>query len=158
MCHVVSVITMVLAMTASVAPAQVSETDQLQQIRADIAADRQALVAANLGLTEAEGQAFWPLYRQYRGEMAKVMDRLQTLIQDYAKVYENPTGVQAKAMVDEMLAIQKDELKVRTAYVPKFRKVLPEIKVGRFLQIENKVDAIIKLELADGVPLIGTPG
>ena len=48
--------------------AQVSETDQLQQIRADMAADRQALVAANLGLTDEEGEGFWPLYRDLEGD------------------------------------------------------------------------------------------
>ncbi len=58
-------------------------------------------------------------------------------------------------MVDEMLSIQQAELKVKEAYLPKFRKVIPEIKVARFLQIENKIDALIKLELAADIPLIG---
>lgn len=135
--------------------AQASETDQLQQLRAEIQADRQAVVAANLGLTDAEGAAFWPVYREYRGEMAKVGDRLQKLIQDYAKIYDTATAEQAKPMVDEMLSIQKAELKVKESYLPKFRKVIPETKVARFLQIENKIDALIKLELAADIPLIG---
>jgi hypothetical protein len=75
---------------------------------------------------------------------------------DFAKVYENATPEQAKAMVDEMMAIGRDEMKVRESYVPKFRKVIPEVKVARLLQIENKIDAIIKFELADGIPLMGT--
>jgi len=36
----------------------------------------------------------------------------------------------------------------------KFRKVLPETKVARLLQIENKIDAIINYGLADAIPLI----
>jgi hypothetical protein len=157
-CYIIPIIVLAFAMSASAVLAQVSETDQLQQLRADIAANRQAVVAANLGLTDAEGQAFWPLYREYRHTMAGVTDRLQKLIQDYARIYESPTTEQATAMVDEMIAIQQQELKVRTSYLPKFRKVLPEIKVARFLQIENKIDAIIKLQLADAIPLIGTSG
>jgi hypothetical protein len=143
-----------LALGAPTALAQVSETDMLQQLRADIQADRQAVVAANLGLTDAQGAAFWPLYREYRAEMGKVGDRLQKLIQDYAKVFENVTEAQAKSMVDEMLAIGRDDLKVREAYLPRFRKVLPETKVARFLQIENKIDAIVKFQLADVIPLV----
>jgi polyhydroxyalkanoate synthesis regulator phasin len=135
--------------------AQVSETDQLQQLRAEIQADRQAVLAANLKLTDAEGAAFWPLYREYRAEMGKVGDRLQKLIQDYAKIYDTATAEQAKPMVDEMLSIQQAELKIKEAYLPKFRKVIPELKVARFLQIENKIDALIKLELAADIPLIG---
>ena len=142
-----------LALGAPTALAQVTETDVLQQLRADIQADRQAVVAANLGLTDAQGAAFWPVYREYRAEMGKVGDRLQKLIQEYSKVFESVTEEQAKGMVDEMLAIGRDDLKVREAYLPKFRKVLPETKVARFLQIENKIDAVIKFQLADIIPL-----
>ncbi len=146
----------VLALVAGAAGAlaQGTETDQLQQLRADIRADRQALVAANLGLTDAEGQAFWPVYRQYHEEMAKLGDRMQKVIQDFARVYEAATALQAKSMIDEMMRLQKDELKVKEAYLPKFRKVLPEVKVARFLQIENKIDAVIRFDITNSVPLI----
>ena len=146
-------ITAALAFGAPAVLAQVSETDMLQQLRADIQADRQLLVTSNLELTDAEGQAFWPLYREYRAEMGKVGDRLQKLIQDYAKVFESVTPEKATSMVNEMMAIQRDDLKVRELYLPKFRKVLPEVKVARFLQIENKIDAIVTLELAGAIPL-----
>ena len=136
------------------AAAQVSDTDYLQQLRTDIQSDRQALVAASLGLTDEEGEAFWPVYRDYRSDMAKVGDRMQTLIQDYAEIWEDATEEQAKTMVNQMLAIQRDELKVRKSHLSKFRKVLPEVKVARFLQIENKIDVIVKLGLADVIPLI----
>ncbi len=136
------------------AVAQVSDTDLLQQIRADTQANRQAVVAANLGLTEAEGKAFWPAYREYRADMAKVGDRMQKLIQDFADIWDEATEEQARAMVDEMLAIKHDELKVRGHHVKKFREALPEVKVARFLQIENKLDLIVGLDLTSGIPLI----
>ena len=150
---VVVVAAVIVVAGAASALAQASETDQLQQLRAEIQADRQAVVAANLGLTDAEGAAFWPVYREYRGELSKVGDRMQKLIQDYAKVYDTATNEQAKPMVDEMLAIQQAELKIKESYLPKFRKVVPEVKVARFLQIENKIDAVIKFQLADIIPL-----
>jgi len=136
------------------AVAQVSDADYLQQLRADIQADRQALVAASLGLNDDEGEVFWPVYRNYRNDMSKVGDRMQKLIQDFAEVWDNATEEQAKTMVNEMLAIRHDELKVRKSHLSKFRKVLPEVKVARFLQIENKIDAIINLGLADSIPLV----
>ena len=150
---------MVAVLLASVpAVAQVSDTDFLQQLRADIQTDRQALVAANLGLTDAEGEAFWPIYRQYRAEMGAAGDRMQKLILDYAEVWESPTDDQARAMIDELMAIRKQDLKVRNSYLKKFRKVLPEVKVARFVQLENKIDAIIAIGLADAIPLVGTSG
>ena len=148
------VLMVTILIAALPAAAQVSDTDYLQQLRADIQTDRQALVAGSLGLTEEEGEAFWPVYRDYRNDMAKVGDRMQTLIQDYAQIWDTATEEQAKTMVNQMLAIQRDELKVRKSHLSKFRKVLPEVKVARFLQIENKIDVIVKLGLADVIPLI----
>ena len=154
---VLVILTAALAVGVTDVRAQMSETDALQQLRANIQADRQAVVAANLKLTDGEGAAFWPVYREYRGETAKVGDRLQKLIQDYARVYDTATAEQAKLLVDEMMAIQRADLTVKEAFLPKLRKVLPEVKVARFLQIENKIDAMIKYELADAIPLIGAP-
>ena len=136
------------------ADAQVSDTDVLQQLRTDIGADRQALVAASLGLTDEEGQAFWPVYRAYRSDMEKTGDRMQTLIQDFAEIWDIATEEQAKTMVNEMLDIQLDEVKVRKSHLSKFRKVLSEVKVARLMQIENKIDIIIKTGLADAIPLM----
>ena len=146
--------TITILIAALPALAQVSDTDYLQQLRAEIATDRQALVGAGLALTDEEGAAFWPVYRDYRNDMSKVGDRMQKLIQDFADVWDVATEEQAKTMVNEMLAIQRDEIKVRKSHLSKFRKVLPEVKVARLLQIENKIDAIIKVELVSGIPLI----
>lgn len=147
----------VLALISAIAipaAAQMSDSDLLQQLRADIQADRQAVVAGNLGLSEAEADAFWPVYREYRNDMAKVHDRLQQLIQEYAEIWDVATDQQAEAMIDEMMDIRHDELKVRKSHLSKFRKVLPEVKVARFMQIENKLDAIVSIGLADSIPLI----
>ncbi len=121
-----------------------------------IQTERQAIVAANMDLTEAESEAFWPVYREYRDSMAKVGDRQAALIMDYAKSYETMTDLQAEEMVKEMLDIRKKELSVRGDYVKKMGKVLPPKKVARFFQIENKLDSVIQYELASEIPLVKT--
>jgi hypothetical protein len=45
------------------------------------------------------------------------------------------------------------EAELKATYVPRLSKVLPQKKVLRYLQIENKIRAIVKYELAAGVPL-----
>ena len=90
--------------------------------------------------------------------MSTAGDRLQKPIQDYADAYPNVTEDQAKDMVDEMIAIRHDELKVRTSHLSKFRKALPGVKVAWFLQIANKIDAIVNLGLADATPLVESGG
>ncbi|MCP4902073.1 MAG: hypothetical protein GY906_34335 [bacterium] len=131
-----------------------SETDELQMLRASAESDRQGVVALNLGLTDDEGKAFWPLYREYRLEQSKVGDRLQALIQDFANVYDNLSDEKATPMLDEHLSIQAAEIQVKKEYVEKFREILPAAKVTRFYQIENKLDTIIRMGLVEGIPLV----
>ena len=122
--------------------------------RADIQTERQALVAENLPLTEDQAKVFWPMYRTYREELAKLGDRFVALVEDYAKNYETMTDPQASTMVKEFLKIQKEEVAIKTAWVPKFEKILPAKAVARFFQIENKLDIIVRAEVAAEIPLV----
>lgn len=122
--------------------------------RAQMQSDRQAIVAANLPMTEEQAKAFWPLYREYSGEIQKLGDRLVDLIDNYAKNFETLSDDQSTAILDDYLAIQKDELKIKSNWVSKFRKILPSKTVTRFYQIENKLDAVVRYAAADQVPLV----
>jgi hypothetical protein len=124
--------------------------------RSIIQAERQAIVAANLPMPEEQSKAFWPVYREYRGALAKVGDRFVALVENYANSYENMTDAAAQPIIDEMFAIQKEELKIKMDWLPKLAKVLPPATLARFIQIENKLDAIIRFELADEIPLAET--
>jgi hypothetical protein len=131
-----------------------SAQDALAVARGQIQADRKAVVAANLGLTETEGKAFWPLYREYSTEMERLVDRLSDLIVEYAKNCDSMTDAQASAMIKEFLAIQKDAATTKLAWVRKFEKVLPAKKVARFYQIDNKLDLLVQLDVTQDVPLV----
>ena len=43
---------------------------------------------------------------------------------------------------------------MRRDYVAEFAKVLPGRKVARFYQIENKMDAVIRYDLAATIPVV----
>ena len=51
------------------------------------------------------------------------------------------------------LPSSKAEGALQASCVPKLSKVLPGKKVARYLQIENKIRAAIKYELAANIPL-----
>jgi hypothetical protein len=98
-------------------------------------------------LTEAEAKAFWPVYDQYQDELFLLRSRTAKLIKDYIDAYEKMNNDKAKKLLDELMTIEALGPKLRQAYLPKFRKALPEIKVVRYYQIENKINAAL-IELA----------
>jgi len=107
-------------------------------------------------LTEAEAKGFWPVYEQYQDELFLLRSRTAKLIKDYADGYEKMANDTAKKLLDELMVIEGLGPKLRQAYLPKFRKALPEMKVVRYYQIENKIYAVLLYELARNIPLVKT--
>ena len=133
---------------------QEKSLDNMQILLEKIRADKKLLVAENMHLTEAEAKAFWPIYKQYQDELFLLRTRTANLIKDYSGSYETMTNNTAKKLLDESMTIEALGLKLRKAYLPKFRKTLPEIKVARYYQIENKIQAALIYELAAKIPLM----
>ena len=128
----------------------------MQILSEKLKADKKLLVAQNMQLTEAEAGKFWPVYGQYQDELFILRMRSLNLIKTYAEKYGSMTNEVAKELLDEYLAIEGLRQKVREAYLPKFREVLPEMKVARYYQIENKISAVVNYELATQIPLLQT--
>ena len=136
--------------------AQDKPADNMAIVMEKVRADKKLLVAANMDLTEQEAAAFWPVYEAYQKDLGALNNRTRDAIKSYATAYNAgavPDDV-AKKLLGEVLAIEGDELYMRKSYVPKFEKVLPAAKVARYYQIENKIRAAIKYELAEGIPLV----
>lgn len=138
------------------AVAQDKQADNMQILLNKIQADKKLLVAQNMELTDAESKSFWPVYDQYQDELFLIRVRTAKLINDYAASYEKMTNETAKKLLDEYMIIEALRLKLRRAYLSKFRKALPETKVMRYYQIENKIQAALMYELADKIPLVKT--
>jgi hypothetical protein len=152
-------LSMVVAITiwfVSPAVSQDKPADNMQILRDKVKADKKLLVAANMDLTESEAKGFWPVYEEYQKELTAINQRIGKLIERYAADYpaNTLTDEKARELTDKLVAIGKAEAEMQAASVPKLRKVLPEKKVARYLQIENKIRAVVKYELADGVPLM----
>ena len=140
----------------TLAPAQDKPADNMQILREKLKADKKLVVAANMDLTESEAKGFWPVYEQYQKDLVAINQRIIKLVESYAADYRanTLTDEKAKKLTDEFVAIELAESNLKTSSVPKLRKVLPEKKVARYLQIENKIRAVVKYELAEKVPLV----
>lgn len=119
-------------------------------------ADKKLVVAANLVLTDAESEAFWPIYDAYQKDLLAIHERTVKVIMAYADGYNADTITDEGAMklLKESLTINADEIKMKKDYIGKLSKVLPGKKVVRYIQIENKIGAIVNYELAAEIPLM----
>ena len=146
----------ILILTIAPALAQQAPADNFDVLRDKIRADKKLVVADNMGLTESEAKAFWPVYEAYQADLTKLNKRIGKLIETYAAAYQGGkvSDEQAKQLVDQLIVIEEDETKLKKSYVPKLSKVLPMAKVARYMQIESKIRSVLKFELASDVPLV----
>jgi Spy/CpxP family protein refolding chaperone len=138
------------------AMAQKAATSNMEILREKIKADKKLVVAQNLNLTEAEGAAFWPVYDAYQKALQSINQRLAATILAYADAYNKGAVANetAKKLLDEYLAIDTAEEQLKTATVPKILAALPATKAVRYIQIENKIRAAVRYELAASIPLV----
>jgi hypothetical protein len=148
---------MVLVAALAMTPALAQ--DNMQVLRDKLKTDKKVIVDANMGLSESEAKGFWPVYDGYQNDLRKINEQVVNLILSYADAYNKGAfpDETAKKLLGELLAVEEAELKLKRDYVPKLEQVLPGWKVARYMQIENKIRAVVKYELAAQVPLVAVP-
>ena len=138
------------------AMAQTTGTTNMEILRQKIKADKKLVIAQNLALTDAEGTAFWPVYEAYQKDLQQLNQRMGAMVGAYATAYnKGPVADDvARKLLDEALAVDEAEAKLKSSYTPKILATLPATKAARYIQIENKIRAVIRYELAAGIPLV----
>jgi len=137
------------------APLSAQTSAEFEKTREAMQKQKDDVIAADMKLTEEEGKAFWPLYREYQEALRKLQDRSFKLLAEYAQERENETFTdpKAKALLDEYMAIEREDLRLKRTYLDKFNRILPAKKVMRYFQLENKIAAVINYQATQMVPL-----
>ena len=153
---VLLVLAATLALPALSAEDTAAGASDMEILRDKVRADKKFIVAENMELTEEEAKGFWPVYEAYQADLHKINERMAKVINEYALAYNKGAVIDktARKLIDEAIEIETDEAKLKKSYVPKLNKVLPGVKVARYLQIENKIRAIVRYELASAIPLV----
>ena len=146
----------VLMAAAATAMAQDQQASNMDLLRDKLKADKKLLIAENLKLTEGEAQKFWPIYEEYQKELDGINERLGRAIDAYATQYNamSVTDEKAKELMDEALAIEDAELMLKKNCLTRLDGVIPGMKAVRYLQMENKIRAVINFDLAANIPLV----
>jgi len=128
--------------------------NQIEAMRTVLQTERKILIMNEMTFTSEEAEKFWPLYDEYRAEAKKIGDLRVKVITDYAANFESMTDEMANKLLDDSMKFEEQSVKLEKKYLKKFRKILPGIKVTRYFQLENKLDAIINFDLASEIPLM----
>ena len=121
-------------------------------VRANMQADRTALITTGMNFNNKDGAAFWPIYKQYEYERSKLDDRRVAVIKEYTQKYPNLTDAEAKAMADQLLDCDSRLAVLKQKYYKKFNRVLPALTVTKFFQLEHRVDLMMDMQVESSLP------
>ena len=128
---------------------------QMEILRQKLKTDKRYIVSENMELTAAEAKEFWPLYDAYQKDLEKLNQRLSSIATTYLDAYnKGPISDDlSKKLVKDSLELEQAELEAKQKTLDKVKKVLPPFKVVRYAQLENKIRALVKYELAVQIPV-----
>jgi hypothetical protein len=131
----------------------VSDQD-IQMLRKDLRAQRKQIIAANMNLSGAEAEKFWPVYEQYVSDLMKRNGTKYALIKKYIQTQGNLTDTEAESAVDQWVGVDQSVAELRKKYIPSFRKALSPKNTALFYQLDRRVQLMIDLQLASSIPMI----
>ena len=127
-------------------------------LRADVRAQKVAIITEVMGFTDKEDEAFWPIYREYALEMSKLGDERVALIADYAKNYANVTDEVADRLASRALELEARRQELKGQVYQKVKKALSPLTAARFLQVEHQLLLLIDLQIAASLPIAPPAG
>jgi hypothetical protein len=128
--------------------------DDIAVLRQDVQADKTEIITRNMDFTEEQSKAFWPVYREFALEQQKIGDQRVALIKDYAANYNTIDDVQADSYIKRAVKFDEDNASLRKKYIPKFKKAIGAKQTAKFLQVENRLDLLVRVQLAALLPII----
>jgi hypothetical protein len=130
-----------------------TDTD-IALLRSDVQAQRTDVVAHTMQLNDADAKNFWPLYREYSTKEQAIGDQRVSAIKDYASQYDAMDDAQADGLVLRMMKFDQSRTQLRTDYYPKFKKAIGAKQAAKFLQVDNRLNLLVDLQIANAVPII----
>jgi hypothetical protein len=139
--------------TGAVAQAQQSNTDSyIESLRADMHADKVAIITKAMNFNDKDAAVFWPIYKKYSYDLSKLDDQRVQLIKEYAQEFNTLTDAQAKDMAERLFKYQSARIDLKKKYFKEFNKALPAITVVKFFQLDNRLDLLVDVALASELP------
>lgn len=145
-------------------PAQPSEKDTrslnlsayAELLRADVRAQKVAIIAQVMSFSDADDKAFWPIYRDYDNEMSKLGDERVAMIAEYAASYANMTDQVADQLAAKAIDLEgRRRAAVARCYERVKQATSPKTAL-RFLQVEHQLQLIIDLQISASLPIVGS--
>ncbi len=149
-------ILVVLFVTSLNAQTKYFETN-IDETRADLAEIGKEIVAQNVEMTPDQATIFWPLFDEYDKEDHQLGDKEVEILENYMLNYYAMDQEEGSKILNDIMQIRLDRLNLEKEYVDKMNNVLPFNVVGKFYQVNRRLNLLIDVQKAVKIPLLREP-
>jgi hypothetical protein len=144
------------AKKAPVTAQELNLQEYVTLLRHNVRSEKIQLMGAVMLLDPDEAAKFWPIYRDYDGELTKLNDLRVANIEEYSKAYNDMTDEKADQLIRNAIQYQQQRDQLLAKYYGQVRDALGGITAARFLQVEHQLLLIIDLQIASSLPVVGS--
>jgi len=139
---------------AEVSLAQSTNTrDDTELLISQLQTDKRTVVLSAMQLTDAEVAAFTPIYDKYQADMKKQYEAAAEMLNKFAANYGSMTDDAAKDIMKDWFKLRDERNEIQKKYAKQMGRDLPPTKVLQWVQIENKLNALLDVQAAAVVPI-----
>jgi flagellar biosynthesis chaperone FliJ len=126
----------------------------IKLLREDVNKEKSQIVAEVMQFDASDAAIFWPIYKDFQGDLAKVGDQIVDLVKTYVTNYGSMTNEVADSLANKLLDIEQQRNELKRKYYERFKAALDPITAARFLQVENQLERVIDLQIASQLPVV----
>jgi hypothetical protein len=130
----------------------------IKLLRSDVRKDKSQIIGQVMQFDTDQSAAFWPIYKEFQGELTQNGDQVVALVKKYAANYDDMTEEVADQLATKLLDIEQQRNALKRKYYERFKVALDPISAARFLQVENQIEKVIDLQIASRLPVISASG
>lgn len=129
----------------------------IEILKSEVKTDKKAIITETMQFTEQQSAAFWPIYTEFEYELEKLSNKRIANIKDFAANYDSLTNEKADELISKSFDFLEDRMSLNKNYYSKFAEVLTPIVAAKYMQLENQIQLILDLSIAENLPLAKTP-
>jgi hypothetical protein len=131
-----------------------SDADLWELVKTDLKIEYKNIIIQNMQFSDAEAEAFWPVFNEYMMTKNANMDKNLEILKDYADNYDNLSDDKIEELLKSTFNQKTERLKNRKAYYKSLKKVLTVRKAAKLVQIDSQINTLFDFQIASQVPLI----
>ena len=132
-----------------------TELANTQALIAELQKDKRQVMLDTLALTPEQLKVFTPIYDAYQAEMKTLMTSATNLNNRlFVADFGGMTDAESKAIMKQAFKLRKDRIDLLDKYAGKLDRKLPSTKVFQFVQVENKIQALLDVAAAATIPIV----